>query len=610
MKNVFKYMMVAVAGMAVLSACEQLEDFQTTVDAPDVLVYSQQAGASNVHTTKVAHAPVGSFGSYEAVFPVTCNSGDHKAATVKVIYDADAAQAYKDEKKLAHTILPAEFISVEKYVAGSEVAASSEAVLSLPEDARVTTDSVRVSLTGDLSKLTEKSYIAALTISSDAFSGSEVLGTYYLEVLTEKNCIRPLEDMDQLAGKQPDRSGWEYIEGLSGDVTSRKSLPGEPLTVVVDMKQTYIVTGVRFGLYSSWGGAPVYSSIEYSVDGSSWEQAGSPDGNQLEADNAVIVAFYGYVEARYIRFTADASNVYSYYRYLNDFGIYSAASKDPTLYFDCGHANVFTGKVKHSPVSSSTDVDYSFPVRVAPAGTSTLTGTVAVDNSLIAAYNEAKGTAFEALPAANLKLEYASVSIPGGSVKSEDVHVALTGDLSALRASAGYLIPLKLSSSAAVDPENSVVYVVVEVMEQLIKSNPTADDLGGLALVSDRSGWSAVDGDGYPVDDIFGQSSWSGSESDPIIVDLGAEYEIGAIALGSVYGNYGDYYRVNGATLAYSLDGASFTGVGVAAASDFVWQSPYQVAVLEVTVKARYIRVSDITATYYYGLNNFNVYVK
>ena len=216
----------------------------------------------------------------------------------------------------------------------------------------------------------------------------------------------------------------------------------------------------------------------------------------------------------------------------------------------------------------------------------------------------------EALPAANLKLDYASASIPAGSVKSDDVHVALTGDLSALRASAGYLIPLKLTSSATVDPDNSVVYVVVEVMEQLIKSNPTAADLAGLTLVNERSGWSAKDGDGNPVDDIFGQSSWSGSDANPIIVDLGAEYEIGAIGLGSVYGNYGSYYRVNGATLAYSVDGTSFTGVGVAAASDFVWQNPYQVAVLEVTVKARYIRVSDITANYFYGLNNFNVYVK
>ena len=233
-----------------------------------------------------------------------------------------------------------------------------------------------------------------------------------------------------------------------------------------------------------------------------------------------------------------------------------------------------------------------------------------MDNSLIAAYNEANGTAFEALPAANLKLDFASASIPAGSVKSDDVHVALTGDLSALRASAGYLIPLKLTSSAAVDPDNSVVYVVVEVMEQLIKSNPTAADLAGLTLVNERSGWSAKDGDGNPVDDIFGQSPWSGSDANPIIVDLGAEYEIGAIGLGSVYGNYGGYYRVNGATLAYSADGTSFTGVGVAAASDFVWQNPYQVAVLEVTVKARYIRVSDITANYFYGLNNFNVYVK
>ena len=609
MKNIVKYMMAAIAGIGVLAACEQLEDFQTTVDAPDVLVYSQQAGTANVHTTKIAHAPVGSFGSYDAVFPVTCNSGSHKAATVKVAYDADAAQAYKDEKKLEHTILPAEFLSVRKYVKGAETTASSEALLTLPEDARSTSDSVQVSLTGDLSKLVEKQYIAALTITSDAFEGSEVLGTYYIEVLTEKNCIRPLPNMDEMAGKTADRSGWEYIEGLSGDVSSRKSLPGEPLQIVVDMKQNYIVTGVRFGLYSSWS-VPTFSAIEYSTDGQTWEQAGSPDQNGLTADGAVNVAFYGYIEARYIKFTADATNVSSWYRYLNDFNIFCADGKTPTLYFDCGSNNTFSGKIKHLPASSSSDLNLEFPVKVAPAGTAAINATVAVDNSLIAAYNEANGTHYEALPAANLNLQFADVSIAAGEVKSDVVKLSLTGDLTGLRAAGGYLIPLKITSSTAVSESNGVVYVFVEAVEQLFKSGPTTADLAGLTRETNRDGWSAKDGNGSPVTNIFGQSSWSGSSADPIIVDLGKEYEIGAAALCSVYSNYGDYYRLRTATVHYSTDGVNFTGMGTAESGDFVWDGNYSVAVLEGTVKARYIKVSALGANYFYGLNNFNIYYK
>lgn len=616
MKNIVKYMMAAVAGMGVLAACEQLEDFQTTIDAPDVLVYSQQAGSANVHTTKIAHAPVGSFGSYDAIFPVTCNSGSHKATTVKVTYDADAAQAYKDEKKLEHSILPAEFLSITKYVAGAEATASSEALLTLPEDARSTTDSVRVALTGDLSKLTEKQYIAALKISSDAFEGSEVMGTYYLEVLTEKNCIRPLTSMDEMAGKTADRSGWEYIEGLSGDVSSRKSLPGEPLTVVVDMKQNYIVTGVRFGLYSSWGGIPTFSAIEYSTDGQAWEQAGSPDQNGLTTDDAVNVAFYGYIEARYIKFTADATNVSSWYRYLNDFNIYCAAGKEPTLYLQCGEDNTFTGMVKHTPAGSTSNVDYSFPVRVAPSGTSAINATVAVDNSLIAAYNEANGTSYKELPAGNVTVEYGSVTIGGGAVKSDDVHVAVTGDLASLKEPFGYLIPLSLKSSAHVDETANVVYVIVKVVESKLKSIESLEDIDG-SLASDRTGWS-ITGEGQNMNSAIDGNTGSYATNFPrqndnvLTLDLGAVKDVTGVMVTSMY------YAPTITLIETSTDGSNFVSCGVPGEGEYLnvgsgWSQDQVHVGFAGAIKAQYVRITINFAysySYYQRVGEMNVYLQ
>lgn len=619
MKKYYGYLIATFAGAAMLASCEQMEDFKTTVDAPDVLVYATTGGSANIHSTKVAHAPVGSFGSYNAVFPITCNSGSHKAASVTISYNLDAANAYKEAEELEHSILPAANVRIAKYVKGSEsTEASASATLTLPENSRVTADSVQVVLVGDLSTLTEKSYIAALTITSDAFHGSETLGTYYLEVLTEINCIRPIESTSDIAGFKPlSRETWtadcgNYARLFDGNTGSyAANFPQQTGNVVtIDMQEKHILTGFRIaGYYFSYYPVTI-SAIEYSLDGENWSQAGTPDGSEYNDGTYVNIAFYGYIEARFIKFTVDFYRNSSYYQRLSEFDIFEVESTSPTLYFECGDANKFTGKIKHTPSGSSSSIDFSFPVKVAPLGSAGISGTVAVDNSLITTYNETNGTRYEALPAANLKLDYSAFSIPAGSVNSDNVNVSITGDINGLRSASGYLIPLKISSSAAVSETRGVVYVIAEVIEQNLKSNPSTDDLAGMTLVSDRNGWTATDGNGNAVTNIFGTSSWSGSTANPIIVDLGGESEIGAIALGSVYANYGANYRVTGATLSYSTDGTDFTGLGVAESSDFVWDGNYQVAVLASSVKARYIKVADLSGNYFYGLNNFNVYVK
>lgn len=615
MKNTFKYMLVAVAGAMVFASCQELEDFNTTIDAAPVLAYTPQGGLDNIHSTKVAHAPVGSFGSYETVFPVQCNSSSHNAMQVEVVYSAEAAQAYATEHstaKLAYSVLPAEYLKIEKYVYNATEGAAAQApVLSLPENARFSSDSVKVSLTGDLSRLTEKRYVAAISFKPSQYAASEDLGTYYLEVLTEINCIRPISSIEDVAGFRPsDRSSWTAsANGNSFSPVRGGSFSDNTVEIVVDMAQKHLLTGIVLGLYYPAYYPTTIEAIEYSTDGENWEQAGTPDDAALISGNDMYIAFYGYLPARYVKFTATFSN--SWGRRITSFNIVEVESETPTLYFDYNSNNTVNALVKHMPSGSVSTLDLAVSVKVAPAGTSTITGTVAVDNTLIDAYNTANGTQYEAMPAGNVNLQYSNFTIGGGTVKSDNVQLSLAGDLSGLKSSKGYLLPVSISSSAAVSQTRGVIYVIVESMEQMLKANPTSADLAGLTLVDDRSGWSAMDADGNAVSDVFGESSWGGSDANPIIVDMGKEYSVGAIGIGTVYANYGNSYRATGFTLAYSQDGVNFTGIGVATSSDMFWNNPYMVSVIDGNpVTARYIRISDVTARYFYGVNNINVYVK
>ena len=614
MKKFFIYLSAALAGAGMIASCEGLEDFQTTIDAPETLVYSAAAGSANMGSAKVAHAPVGSFGSFETVFPVMCNTGDHKETLVNVVYSAEAAQAYNAEKGTSFQVLPEANIRIAKYSKDDTSSdPSSSATLTLPENARFTADSVRISLVGDLTSLTEREYLAAVVITSDAFSGSEVLGTYYLKVLTEKNCIRPIESASEVPGFQPDRSDWEYIEGLSGGVTGRSSLPGEPVEIVVDMKQEYYVTGVRFGLYSTWGGTPVFGSIEYSVDGSSWEQAGSPDGAEAVEDSWCNVAFYGYIKARYIKFTADASAVSSWYRYLNGFDIFSAPGANPAVYME---TLSYEGMIKHTPAGTDGALEVSFPVKLAPMGTETVTASVAQDNSLVAAYNQENGTSYEALPAANVKIEGGNVSILGGEVASENVTVSLTGDLTGLRNATGYLLPLRLTSPAGVAEGRDIAYVTLKVVDSKLKNISSEEDIIG-SLATDRTGWS-IEGRGSSMNNAIDGNANTYATNFPTQNDNVVTLNLGAVKSVSGIMVSGMYYAPTITMIELSTDGVNFEGVGVPGDGEHLETgSGWSLDTVHVGfydgIQAQYVRVTlnfAYSYSYYMRIGEFNVYLK
>ena len=58
MKRIAKYSLAALSGVLLLAGCEEFEEFQTTVGAPDKLIYTQ-TGDNNLYTVQVKHRPTG-----------------------------------------------------------------------------------------------------------------------------------------------------------------------------------------------------------------------------------------------------------------------------------------------------------------------------------------------------------------------------------------------------------------------------------------------------------------------------------------------------------------------------------------------------------------------
>ena len=158
MKNITKYILAAAAAFSSLTACQEFEDF----DGTPGLVYVQ-TGTENLYTIRVVHKPTGSTGEFFTEFPVCCNTTRHAGVKATFVYDASLVESYNAEHKTSYAALPAEYLTLEN------------TTLTVPENATASADSVKVTLTGDLSLLTERNYLAPLRIKAEGIDASEVM---------------------------------------------------------------------------------------------------------------------------------------------------------------------------------------------------------------------------------------------------------------------------------------------------------------------------------------------------------------------------------------------------------------------------------------------------
>lgn len=605
MKRVTKYALAALAGILLLPGCEEFEEFQTTVGAPNELIYTQ-TGDNNFYTVQVKHRPTGSTGEFSAKFPVRSNTTQHGEMKATLTYDSSLVEEYNTTHETTYEVLPEEFIQMEN------------ATLTLPEHAQSSIDSVTVTLTGDLAQLTARRYLAPLRVKSSSMNSSEELGTVYVAVETEVNIIRTIESVDDMVGfPATGRTQWSadcsnYTSLFDGNTYSAGTLPGGSPTTI-DTKETQMVTGLCLG---SWN-TNIPISIEYSLDGENYSQAGTPvSGEYVSANSQTYVAFYDYVEARYLRLTPTSEIS------LAEVNIYKIESEEPTLYALCGTDNTLTGSIAHTPSGSFNGVNAAFDVYTTVFSASGYTVTASVDNSLIDAYNSANGTSYKSIDESLIKIANNPATIEANANKTtEQLKVSLEGDLSTLTDKSGYLIPVTFSANGAVTSSSrGVVYIIVTPVEELFRKNFAFEDIGG-SLVEDRSGWtiegesdlytesyqheSLLDGDGNTY-----VRTWGG----PVVfkIDFGKELDVTAVSLLPRQDNpwYASYHPYS-IQIEYSEDGNIYTELGTAmqANGEIVSFNGAAFAALYGSQKMRYIR---ITASYNsnMGTAEFNVYSK
>lgn len=605
MKRVTKYALAALAGVLLLPGCEEFEEFQTTVGAPNELIYTQ-TGDNNFYTVQVKHRPTGSTGEFSAKFPVRSNTTQHGEMKATLTYDSSLVEEYNTTHETTYEVLPEEFIQMKN------------ATLTLPEHAQSSIDSVTVTLTGDLAQLTARRYLAPLRVKSSSMNSSEELGTVYVAVETEVNIIRTIESVDDMVGfPATGRTQWSadcsnYTSLFDGNTYSAGTLPGGSPTTI-DMKETQMVTGLCLG---SWN-TNIPISIEYSLDGKNYSQAGTPvSGEYVSANSQTYVAFYDYVEARYLRLTPTSEIS------LAEVNIYKIESEEPTLYALCGTDNTLTGSIAHTPSGSFNGVNAAFDVYTTVFSASGYTVTASVDNSLIDAYNSANGTSYKSIDESLIKIANNPATIEANANKTtEQLKVSLEGDLSTLTDKSGYLIPVTFSANGAVTSSSrGVVYIIVTPVEELFRKNFAFEDIGG-SLVEDRSGWtiegesdlytesyqheSLLDGDGNTY-----VRTWGG----PVVfkIDFGKELDVTAVSLLPRQDNpwYASYHPYS-IQIEYSEDGNIYTELGTAmqANGEIVSFNGAAFAALYGSQKMRYIR---ITASYNsnMGTAEFNVYSK
>ena len=301
MKNITKYILAAAAAFSSLTACQEFEDFDKTIDGTPGLVYVQ-TGTENLYTIRVVHKPTGSTGEFFTEFPVRCNTTRHAGVKATFVYDASLVESYNAEHKTSYAALPAEYLTLEN------------TTLTVPENATASADSVKVTLTGNLSLLTERNYLAPLRIKAEGIDASEVMGAVYVAVATEINLIRAIESTDDMVGfTATGRSAWtadcgNYANLFDGSTSTSVDFPEQYGNVLnIDMKEPQLVTGLCLG----YGSVPSVS-IEYSADGETFSQAGTPvSGEYVTSGSRMYAAFYGHIEARYLRLTIGFSSSWS-----------------------------------------------------------------------------------------------------------------------------------------------------------------------------------------------------------------------------------------------------------------------------------------------------------
>lgn len=561
MKNIFKYGAAIALMVAGLASCEELPDYQTTIDSAQDYIYVNPQGG-DTFSTLVVHRPGGSTGSYTAEFQVKYNSTEHQDATVTVAYDPELVAEYNSKNGTSYAVLPKEYFTLE-----------NETVV-VPAEAVVSADTVRIHLneSANLAALTERAYLAPFAVKTDAANVSESLGNVWFVVNTETNVLTQISSADAVPGMPAGGIAlWSADCANDANLFDGNTSTVVPFTaagneLIIDMKKVNKVTGLKLNTYNLSN-----VSIEYSEDGEDWNQAGTAGAGEYVftgGSSSVgnwCVAVTDYISARYLKLSFKMAN--SRYLNMNGVEVYITEGTNPSVYAVTGADNVVTGKVTHKAgATSASDFSASFQAHVTKASAQGYTVTAAADNSLVAAYNQKYGTSYLALPAENISVTTASVSIPAnGTVSEANIAFSLTGDLSGLTDSKGYLAAVKLTASGAGSSENrGAVYAVITPEYNVIKDiNAAADVIG---FQAGRTGWTAT-ANNASTTALFDNSTSTrmncNQTGNVLVVNMGSVLNVSGFSING--------YPVSNISVEYGTDGSTWTSAGKATSDEILF---------------------------------------
>lgn len=561
MKNIFKYSAAVALMVLGFASCEEMPDYQTTIDAaPDFIYVNPQGG--DIFSAVVVHRPEGSAGSYTAEFQVKYNTTKHEEVTASVVYAPDLVAEYNLKNGTSYAVLAKEYFTLENDT------------VTVPADTTASRDTVRIILneSADLAALTEPAYLAPFTVTSNGAEVSENLGTVWFAVNTEVNILRKITSANEVEGMPAGETVlWsadcnDFANLFDGNTSTTVSFAyNADNELIVDMKNVNKVTGLKLNTYNINN-----VGIEYSENGETWKQAGRPSAGEYvfsgsnSATGTWCVALAEAVSARYIKLSFRMAN--SRYLTMNGVEVFINEGNGPVVYAAAGSNNVLTGKVTHKAgTDSKASFSASFPAYVTASSQSGYTVTAANDESLVAAYNQKYGTSYAALPAENLDITTASVTVPAGeTVSSESFAVALKGDVNSLTDSEGYLAALKLSASGTTSSASrGVVYVLIKPERNVIKDLNYASDIIGFQ--ASRTGWTAT-ANGSNTANLFDGSTSTrvnfNASNNVLVVNMGGVHNVTGLNL------YG--YQLSNIGVEYSLDGSEWVSAGVAESNEII----------------------------------------
>lgn len=263
-------------------------------------------------------------------------------------------------------------------------------------------------------------------------------------------------------------------------------------------------------------------------------------------------------------------------------------------------------KIIQTPAFCVSNWAFEVPLKCTQRASGNIAGTIEVDNSMIAAYNEEHGTNYEEMPASALVIENATLNIEANSmVSTEMFRVTLSEDediLRGLKSQNGYLIPLCITKTEGKNAQRSAdvnsAYIIVTVTNDNVNHDADEKDIKG-TLVSDQSAWSVTtNGEVYdwegPIESLLDgdieTKCYIGIYEGDLLLDInmGKSYTFDAITLVTedYWGDEVEGCLSDGMKIYTSNDGVSWESVG-----SIITEYDKRVCVFYAPLTAQYIRL-------------------